>query len=79
MSRFYFYSEKENTFYIRTELILPNTKGLPFKETFKKNSEAFKMTYEERLKSFCPKEIRNEIKKELKKYPGCNISEFTDI
>lgn len=74
--RNYFFSERDNTFYINSDLIFPNTKGLPFKEHCKKYDEAFKMTYDERLKKFCPKEIRNEIKKEMKKYPNCKVSEF---
>lgn len=35
------------------------------------------MSYEERLKEFCPEKLRTEIKEELNKYSGCKISEFT--
>ena len=74
--KFYF-DEKHNTFYIRTELILPNMKGISFQERRKIMKEAFNLSYEERLKKFCKEDTRKEIEKEISKYPGCKISEFT--
>lgn len=68
----YYYDSKNNTFYIRTEIIIPKQKPIDFKKVFS-------MSYEERLKKFCSEKLRTEIKTELNKYLGCKISEFTSI
>lgn len=77
--RYTFFDTKRNTLYINTDVILPNTKGMSFKEHAKKYKEAFAKSYEERLQDYCPQNIRVLVQTELDKHPGCKISEFSDL
>ena len=76
MSRYTMYSRKDNTVYINSDVILPDTKGMSFREHCKAYDEAFKMDYRKRLQEFCPDNIRKEIEADLDSHPGCKISEF---
>lgn len=78
MSRYTMYSSKDNTVYINSDVILPDTKGMSFREHCKAYKDAFKMSYEKRLETFCSKNIREEIQAEIDSHPGCLISEFCD-
>lgn len=77
--RYTFFNTKTNTLYINTKLMIPNTKGMSFRDHCKRFDETFALSYSERLKKFCPKDIRVQIQKELDKHPGCKIGEFDDI
>lgn len=74
-----YYNEKNDTFYINSDLMLPNTIGMSFKEHKKAFMDAFKLSYEDRLKKFCPAETRKLIQQELKKHKGCEVSEFSFV
>lgn len=78
MIEYTMYSEKENTLYINSDVILPDTKGMPFREHCKAYDNAFKMSYEKRLEAFCPENIRKEIQAKIDSHPGCILSEFCD-
>lgn len=73
------FSEKYNCLYINSNQLLPDTSGMTFKESYKARKEAFKKTYEERLKLYANNECRKEVEEELKKHKGCEISEFLTI
>lgn len=74
-----FYDKKTDTVYINSDLILPNTKGLPFKEHSKKTMAAFKLSYQERIKQFTPEQYKKEINEAITSHEGCKISEFSDL
>lgn len=78
MSKYTMYSKKENALYINSDVILPDTKGMPFREHCKAYKDAFNMSYEKRLEAFCPENIRKEIQAEIDSHPGCVLSEFCD-
>lgn len=73
------YDEKTKTLFINSEVILPNTDGMKFKEQFRLKMEAFKKSYTERLSDYATEEQRKKIYEEINEHPGCGISEFTDI
>lgn len=77
--RYTSFSEKDNCLYINSNQLLPDTSGMTFKESYKACKEAFKKTYEERLKMYANNECRKEVEEELKKHKGCEISEFLTI
>ncbi len=77
--RYTFFDTKRDTLYINSNLILPDTKGMKFRDHCKKYDEAFAKSYEERLQEYCPQDIRVQIQEELDKHPGCKISEFDDL
>ena len=74
--RLTWFIEKDNTLYINTDAIMCDTKGMSPKERSSALSSYFKLSYEERIEK---SPYKNEIKKELAKHPGCDISEFTDL
>lgn len=71
------WSEKDNTLYILTEAIMPDTSKMSWKEHCKAYDEAFAMTYEERIDKFANRENKRKILEEAKKHKGCKFSEFT--
>lgn len=77
--RITFYSEKDNTLYINSDIILPDTKKLPFKEHLKLTKQAFAKSYEERIEQYATKEQQEHIHEQLKAHEGCKISEFCDM
>lgn len=81
-NKYSWYSEKYNTLYILSKLILPNTKGMDFKSHCKAYEEAFKMPYEKRIEKFCPKDIKPALMKEIKdckkQHKDCKLSEYTN-
>ena len=78
-SRYAIFDNKRNTLYINSDLMLPKKKGGWTKEWSKEVSEAFKLTYQERLEKYCPEDIREQVQKEIKAHKGCKISEFTGV
>ena len=48
MSKYTMYSKKENALYINSDVILPDTKGMPFREHCKAYKDAFNMSYEKK-------------------------------
>ena len=77
--RYTFFDTKRNTLYINSNLMLPNTKGMSFKEHCKEYDKAFALPYPERLEKFCPDTIRPLVEEEIANHPGCKISEFDDL
>lgn len=76
--RFTKYDEGRNTLYINSMAILPNVRGLGFKEHGEALGKAFSMSYIERVKAYASEEAKAEILAEMKKHEGCKISEFCD-
>lgn len=74
--RFTHFSEKHNTLYILSDQILPNTKGMGWKDHCKAYQEAFKMPYHERIERWACEEAKREIKQEMKAHKGCKLSEY---
>lgn len=68
MKKFYF-DEKQNVLYINTNLIMQGHK-------LKEKLEYMKKTYQERINN---SQYKEQINDELKKHPGCLISEFMDV
>lgn len=67
----YYYSEKNDTLYINTDILVPEKAN---REAYAK---AFQMTIRERLEEYAPENVRQAIKEEIAVHKGCNISEFT--
>ena len=67
----YYYSEKNNTLYINTDILVPKN---PNRQAFEK---AFQMTIRERLEEYTPKEVKKAILEEIAEHKDCNLSEFT--
>jgi hypothetical protein len=77
---YYFYSTKENTLYINSDLISPNIMGMTIKERYKVIKETSKISYPERIKKFCKnQEALKVINEQLEIHKGCTISEFTNV
>ncbi len=74
-----FYDKRTNTVYINTDLILPNTLGMPFNAACKKRKEAFNLTYEERIDKFAPERYKQEILDAIAAHEGCTVSEFSNL
>lgn len=75
----FYFDKKSNTLYINSDIILPNTKGMSFREHCKAFDEAFKLSYEERIEKFATKEQKEKIRKALEEHKGCNISEYSNV
>lgn len=72
------WSEKENTLYINTNAIMPDTSRMNFREHCKAYDEAFAMTYIERIYKFAKGDNKRMILEEVEKHKGCKFSEFID-
>ena len=70
------FDEKRNTLYINSFAILPNVRGLGYKEHGEALGKAFTMSYIERIEAYASEEAKAEILAEMKKHEGCKISEF---
>lgn len=68
MKKFYF-DGKQNVLFINTNLIM-------YGNTVKQKLEYMKKTYSERINN---SQYKEQINNELKKHPGCLISEFMDV
>lgn len=68
------FDEKRNTLYILTDVIMCDTKGLSMKEKSKAIQDYFNLSYEERINR---SQYKDEILKEIKKHPNCQISEYS--
>ena len=72
------WSEKDNTLYIYSDHLLPDTTGMSWKEHSRAYKEAFAMSYQDRLEKFCKNpEVKKEIKAEIEAHKDCKLSEFT--
>lgn len=76
--RFTKYDEKTNTLYINSMAIMPNTRGLSFKEHHAAMKKAFSMSYTERIDAYAGNDAKIEILSELEKHAGCKISEYVN-
>lgn len=70
------FDKRLNTLYINSNVILPNVRGLGYKEHGEMLGKAFTMSYIERIEAYASEEAKAEIYKEMKKHEGCKISEF---
>ena len=77
--RYAIFDNKRNTLYINSNLMLPKQKGGWSREWSTAVKEAFKLSYKERLEKYCPEDIREQIRQEIKAHKGCKISEFTGV
>ena len=68
--RITYFNEKQNVLYINTNLI--TKRGRTINETLK----YFDKPYSERINE---SQYKEQINEELKKHPGCKISEFMDL
>lgn len=67
----YYYSEKNNTLYVNTDILVPRNAD---KNDF---DRAFQMTIKERIEKYAPDNAKKGINYELETHKGCQISEFT--
>ena len=67
----YYYSEKNNTLYINTDILVPRNAD---REAFEK---AFQMTIKERLETYAPDNVKKAIEEEIAEHKDCSLSEFT--
>lgn len=72
----FMYDKKRNTLYINTDIIMCNTAGMTPKERFKAMKAHFDLSMNERINL---SKYKNEILKEIAKYPNCELSEFTNL
>ena len=79
MKQYTKYSPETNTLYINSNVILPNTVGMSWRERCKAIDAAFNMEYDERIKEFCPAAIKDAILAEIAAHPGCTISEYMGV
>lgn len=70
------FDSKSETLYINSKAILPDTKGLPFKEHCRRVNDAFKMTYPDRIEAYATEDQKKEILAAMEEHPGCKISEY---
>ena len=70
------FSEKHNTLYILSGQLLPNTKGMSFRDHCKAYDEAFKLDRLKRLELYGNEACKKEVEEQLKLHKGCDISEF---
>ena len=70
------YDRDNNILYIRTSEISPENFG---RMGWNQASKIYSMSYEERIEKYADPELAAVIKAELKKHPGCRMSEFTSI
>ena len=73
------WDEKNNTLYIASSVILPNTKGMTLKQHRDEYHKAFEMSYKERIIQFANEEQQKIIYEEMGKHEGCKISEFSTM
>lgn len=70
------FSTKDNTLYILSDQLLPNTKGMSFRDHCKAYDEAFKLDMLKRLELYGNEACKKEVAEQLKLHEGCKISEF---
>ena len=75
--RYGFYSSKDNTVYILSRCMLPDTNGLSWKEHCAAYEKAFAMPYPERIRKYAPEWIAKEIESFIAEHDGAKISEYT--
>jgi len=72
-----YYSEKDNTVMIRTDIMMPNTNGMSWNEHCKAINEAFNMTILDRIAKFTPPQYMDDIIDLINKHADAKIGEFT--
>ena len=76
MARYTFFSTKDNTLFIRTDEMLPDTTGMSWRDHCKAIDDAFKLSYDKRLELYGCEACKKEVAEQLKLHKGCKVSEF---
>lgn len=79
MSRITRWNASNNTLYVSTDAIMPDTSGMSFKEHCTVRDQAFKLPVLERAKRYAKDSDMREIMDQLNKHKGCKVSEYMNL
>lgn len=70
-----YYDEKDDTIYVRTDLIVPH----PFPTDKAELRKMWDTPIKERVDKYAPENLKSDFTKLLEQHNGCRISEFTTL
>lgn len=75
-TKYTWYDSKNDILYIEAHQLMPNTRGMSFREHCKALDAAFAMPYEDRIEAYASALAKEVIYDQLRKHKGCRISEY---
>lgn len=79
MSKITRWNASNNTLYVSTEAIMPDTSGMTFRKRCEVRNRAFELPVLERAKRYAKDSDMREIMDQLNKHKGCKVSEYMSL
>lgn len=70
------FDSKRNTLYILTDAIMPDTRGMTYRQRNQAITDAFDLPMSQRIEFFASDENKRIIEAAIAAHPGCKLSEY---
>ena len=71
-----YFDSKCNTLYILTDAIMPDTRGMTYRQRYQAIEDAFDLPMSQRIEMFASDKNRRIRESEIAAHPGCKLSEY---